>query len=57
MLDADVTKTAGQALRKEREAEIYGVDRLEDKEEEGSANTHAIGFESRPGNELDNVDE
>lgn len=52
-------KTAGQAIRKEREAEIYAVDRLEEKaqpEEKGTANTHAIGFEIRPGNEFDSAD-
>lgn len=41
-------KNIGQAIKAEKTADIHDISQLEEKEEEGSANTHAIGFEIRP---------
>jgi hypothetical protein len=51
-------KNLTQALKSESGAEVDEIARLEAnrEESEGTANTHAIGFEIRPGNEYESVD-
>ena len=42
-------KTIGQALKLEKTTDIYDIQTIDEKqEEEGTANTHAIGFHIPP---------